>query len=85
VAGFADELAAADLHLAADRHHVGTAFDRPAFERAIVDVHLLRLLLNLAAALGIVDDQVGVAASANEDGRVAVIALNKHVSEIAKM
>ena len=38
------------------------AFDVPAFERAVVDRHLLRLRRNLAAIGGVVHHEVGVAA-----------------------
>ena len=46
----------------ADGDDARPAFELPAFERAVVDVHLLRLLADLAAVFGIVDDQIGVAA-----------------------
>src|SRR5690606_38832627 len=61
-AELADEFAVADLDLAADGHQRRATFDLPAFERAVVDRHLLGLRGNLAAVGGVVDHQIGVAA-----------------------
>ena len=58
----ADEFAVAHCDFAADGDDARPAFELPAFERAVVDVHLLRLRGNLAAIIRIVDDQVGIAA-----------------------
>ena len=58
----ADGFAVAGLDAAADGDDAWPAFDLPAFERAIVDGHLLRLLRNLAAVIGVVDDEVGIGA-----------------------
>ena len=51
VAQLADEFAVANLHFAANGDRGRPAFELPAFERAVIDVHLLRLRGNLAAIL----------------------------------
>src|SRR5215475_14336183 len=62
VAKLADELTVADLDFAADGNFGRPAFEFPAFERAVVDVHLLSLGRDFAAIVGVVDDKIGVVA-----------------------
>src|SRR4051812_12311669 len=61
-AEFADEFAIASGDLAADSDHAWSAFDVPAFERAVVHVHVLGLHGNFAAIIGIKHDEVGIGA-----------------------
>src|SRR6188474_2890757 len=69
VAQLADEFSVAHLHLAADSNRRWSAFELPAFESAVVNVHLLGLGRNLAAVVGIIDHQIGVASQG--DGALA--------------
>src|SRR5262245_28249479 len=61
-ADLTDELAAADLELAADGDRLHAARNRPALERAVIDVHLLGGGRDEAAGLRVEDHQVGIAA-----------------------
>lgn len=61
VAQLADELAISNLYRSSDGDVAWPAFQCPAFERAVVDVHLLRSLRNRPSEFRIVDDQVGIA------------------------
>src|SRR3954471_8109839 len=58
----ADEFAVADGDLAADGDDSGAAFDGPAFEAAVVDVHHLRGGGDFSAVGGVVDDEVRIGA-----------------------
>jgi hypothetical protein len=59
---FADEFAVLRRDFASHGNHTRPAFDFPTFKRAVVEVHQLRLLRDLAAIVGIVDHEVRVAA-----------------------
>src|ERR1017187_2198556 len=58
----ASELAVARGDLAAHGHDARAALDRPAFERAVVDGHVLRLHGDFSAIVRIEDHEVGVGA-----------------------
>src|SRR6266513_3691166 len=58
----ADEFSVAHRHFTAHCDQVRPAFDFPAFERAVIDIHLLRLRRDLSAIFRIVDDEVSVRA-----------------------
>ncbi len=62
---FADELAVSDLDLSAYRHNGRAAFDLHAFEAVVIVIDVLSLGRDDAPILGIVDDQVRVAADGN--------------------
>ena len=61
-ADFADEFAVLRRDFASHGDDVRTAFNGPTFKRAVVEVHQLRLPRDLAAIVGVVHDEVGVAA-----------------------
>src|SRR5688500_466916 len=62
VAELADKVPVAYLNAAANGDDRGPAFDFPALECAVVDVHLLRLLRDLTAVTGIINHEIGIAA-----------------------
>src|SRR5258708_2916538 len=64
-ADFADELAVAGGDFSADGHHAGAAFELPAFECAVVDIHGLIFSRESATIVRIEDHEIGVAAGLN--------------------
>src|ERR1017187_9695768 len=62
VAVLADEFPIAHGDLPAHGDDTGTAFDFPAFKRAVIEIHVLRLHGNFAAIVWVIDHQVGVRA-----------------------
>ena len=62
VAMLADEFAAAHGNLAAHGDDARAAFEFPAFKRAVIQVHALRLHGDFAAIVRVIHDEVGVGA-----------------------
>src|SRR3954462_7170720 len=62
VAGLAEVLAVFDDGFAAGEDGFGLAFDLPAFEEAVVAVHVVGLGADRALFVGVEDDDVGVGA-----------------------
>lgn len=87
-AGRADELAVARLDFAADGNHRRPPFDLPAFEAAIVDVHLLGGRRDFARIVWVKNDEVCIAADGDcaffgiepkKLGGLSTSAINKRV------
>lgn len=57
-----DKFSIAGSDLTANRDNVGAAFDLPAFEGAVVDVHQLGGFRERACVVGVIDDKVGICA-----------------------
>src|ERR1035437_10586847 len=61
----ADKPPVAHCDLAAHAYDVGAAFNRHALERVVIHIHRLGLDREGAAVVGVIDHQVGVAATLN--------------------
>src|SRR5258706_733880 len=62
VAGFAEVVVIFDDYFSAREDGLGLAFDFPAFEQAVVAVHVVGLGADRALSVGVEDDDVGVGA-----------------------
>src|SRR6185312_1223797 len=57
---FANEFSVAHGDFATNGDRTRAAFEFPAFEGAVIDIHVLRLHRNFAAIFGIEHDEVGI-------------------------